>query len=1023
MVRALGSLGRVVTVCLTLALAACGGGGGGGGDGGGGLDGGDPGGGGNGGSNETADPRAPAARAGENLSVTVGEVVTLDGSRSADPEGGTLRYDWVQTYGEAVPLSGASGAVASFTAPSVDAGGTTLVFRLTVTDPEEKTGTDLVTVHVDPPPSLDPTAVIDAVEAPAPGDLVVLGGSHSTDPRAGELTYEWTQIDGVPVTLDGAATDTGSFVAPDSEGDLVFRLTVTNADQRTASAQATVAVTATPPPPPRSSAALIDAAVERGDLSPAKGKVYKVLALFNDARLPEPYQGTAPGQGSGTAALNRVAEDYDTLSAEDRALVAPYLLPPYVRGSWDDLRERGLLRPSPRALERAAGRTVQAPAAPVVWKWVTNGQVKVWYKDGLTLTYGDGTVVTFESLAEGVLDAVGGKIWASLEELMNKEPLSDAGLKPRDAEYSIQPGDFDDSGKLDIILSHGMDCYGVTVPYRARPTPAFLVIDAQRTPLGDEFTKGLVQTVAHELMHAWQFSYPTKDPDSTYSWLMEANAVWTEDYVYPKANTENEYTKLFMDTMSMRLDNRYNDRDYGAYLPFTYWTHNQSKGGPPDIIRQIWEAAGTKSSLDAVDAANPLPFADMLPHFMSSFTERYWGDFLAAAWNHGADGYYLKKDAAVVTPKPVATKVADMDGSKDRSFFLGALDPEGKIELPYLSGRYYYFLFRDDAARSVIFFDGLRSKLATQVVSTKGDGETEGYMSDPVPRTNPMLDPSEGATWKVLVKVKGKWKDWTADAANAVSPLLGFCRDSGTERIEEMAVALGNSSATETNFVTPAPGGFSPLVFVSNLGCWRWEGDITVRYTHPDGGPNETTTTHLVLADPVEGAAVPLHPGVFAVTSATTTTTVDGTSTWSSTSEDGLTSSQTCSFTGGGTFAWDEARYGYELKLIPYATGGALYRKAWLEMGGGVGTVDYKSDCVYSWQEKKTDDNGNEWIETYSESSSSDGTLSPKVWPPGLGAGNALEIGGQGNVIEGGVTSEDGSTRYDWNLRSLRQTP
>ena len=1003
----------LASVCLMSALFSCGGGGGSGDSGPAPIDvevGAD-----------TTDLAAPLARAGVEQLAISGDVVTLNGSASTDPQGGVLQYAWIQTLGDAVALTGASSSAATFTAPSVEPGGATLVFKLTVTDRDAKTGYDLITVHVDPLPSLDPSVVIDAVETQKPGDVVVLSASHSVDPQGGDLIYAWSQLDGTPVVLEGTDSDTVNFTAPDTEGDLLFQLIVTSEDNRSAIEQISVAIAYFSPSAPKSSTALIDEAIDSGTITLEKGMVYKVLAVFNDSRLPSEIVGSVNSLKSGSTAISDLAENFNSLSAEDRATVAPFLLPPYVTGSWDDLLQRNILHQRPQKSDRIAGR-MAAVAAPVVWKWVTNGKVKVWYKQGFEITYSNGTRVSFEALAEGVLDAVGGTIWNRLQNLMKKEPLSDAGFKPNYADYNIQPGDFDASGKLDIILSSGLDCYGVSVPYKERPTPAFIIVDATKTPLGDEVTQGLVQTVAHELMHAWQCSYPTRDPESTYSWLREATAVWTEDYIYPKANTENEYAKVFMDTMSMRLDNKYDDRHYGAYLPLTYWTHNPSRGGPPDIIRQIMEAVPTRSSLDALDSAKPLPFAEYMPHFMSSFTERYWGDFLAAAWNRGADGYYRKKDKTDATPRPTAVKVADMLGSTDRGFFLGALDPSAKIEIPYLSGRYYYFLFRDDSARTVIFFDGLRSKLEDQVISSQGNGDTNGYMGAPLEIADPMIDPAEGATWKVLVKVKGKWSDWTPSSANFFSPMLTFCRDFADERIEEMAVALGNSSTTTSNFVSTAPGGLSPLVFVSNAGCWRWEGDISVKYTNPSGGPNETTTTHIVMANPADiGLLAQRVPGIFAVKSAKTSTRVDGATSWSHTSEDGLFSSQTCSYSGGGSFDWNESRNGYEFKMIPNASGGELYRKAWFENGSGsVGSVDYTANCSSYWEAWKYDANGKKYKESYSSSESTLNTITPDVWPPGLGDVK-MAISGQGNSIIGNFSSADGYTEYQWNLRSLRE--
>ncbi len=81
---------------------------------------------------------APTADAGANKTVIEGASVTLDGTGSSDPDAGTtLTYSWVRKSGEtdnAVTLSNADTASASFTAPNDIAADATLTFVLTVSD-------------------------------------------------------------------------------------------------------------------------------------------------------------------------------------------------------------------------------------------------------------------------------------------------------------------------------------------------------------------------------------------------------------------------------------------------------------------------------------------------------------------------------------------------------------------------------------------------------------------------------------------------------------------------------------------------------------------------------------------------------------------------------------------------------------------------------------------------------------------------------------------------------------------------
>ena len=88
----------------------------------------------------------PVANAGPDQRVDENTVVTLSGS-GTDPDGTVVDYQWHQTSGTVVTLSGAATPVASFTAPDVDAD-EQLVFELTLTDDGGASDTDTVTVTV-----------------------------------------------------------------------------------------------------------------------------------------------------------------------------------------------------------------------------------------------------------------------------------------------------------------------------------------------------------------------------------------------------------------------------------------------------------------------------------------------------------------------------------------------------------------------------------------------------------------------------------------------------------------------------------------------------------------------------------------------------------------------------------------------------------------------------------------------------------------------------------------------------------
>ena len=144
---------------------------------------------------------APVANAGPDQTVNEGDLVALDGSASTDPDGPSdiAGYAWVQTGGPSVLLSDASAVQPTFTAPPSGGTSYTLTFQLTVTDLGGLTGSDTVTIHVDPV-----------------GVTTYYSDDFSTDTRAQyTVTDTWTQ------------SGTGQFLY-DSTGDRLRVLTGDN---------------------------------------------------------------------------------------------------------------------------------------------------------------------------------------------------------------------------------------------------------------------------------------------------------------------------------------------------------------------------------------------------------------------------------------------------------------------------------------------------------------------------------------------------------------------------------------------------------------------------------------------------------------------------------------------------------------------------------------------------------------------------------------------------------------------------
>jgi len=182
----------------------------------------------------------PTAYAGPDITIDENIEVVLVGS-GYDPDGFIVNYAWEQIDGPEVTLENANEATASFSAPAVE-DTTSITFKLTVTDNDDATASDVVFVTVT---NVNMAPVADAGEDVAANELsvVTLAGS-GYDPDGFIVSYAWKQIDGPDVVLENSNEATVSFSAPavSELTELTFKLTVTDDDDVTASDEVVVIV-------------------------------------------------------------------------------------------------------------------------------------------------------------------------------------------------------------------------------------------------------------------------------------------------------------------------------------------------------------------------------------------------------------------------------------------------------------------------------------------------------------------------------------------------------------------------------------------------------------------------------------------------------------------------------------------------------------------------------------------------------------------------------------------------------------
>jgi hypothetical protein len=299
----------------------------------------------------------------------------------------------------------------------------------------------------------------------------------------------------------------------------------------------------------------LDDAIAAGTLDRDTAVLYSVDAAFGDPRLPAAYRDKdAAGVEMGRV-VARVAGPYAGLSPAAKAAVGPFLIPPYHRGNWWDLRRRRAAPTgaAPRAQSGpVAGSPAGSPASPpggpappagggdaptcayearspdlrcpVSPEWESLDSdvlpVRIWWQRRYP---GD------RLLAEQIRYELEHRIWMALVNLMGRAPLDDWREPHNGGDGRVDIALLDEAPGAAALGYHGCDA----------PTPGYLLVQRMAiTASGVPVPVGAA--VAHEVMHLVQYAFDVAGSfEEEYRWLAEATATWAEDYVYPTGNTEH----------------------------------------------------------------------------------------------------------------------------------------------------------------------------------------------------------------------------------------------------------------------------------------------------------------------------------------------------------------------------------------------------------------------------------------------------------------------------------------------------
>jgi hypothetical protein len=242
--------------------------------------------------------------------------------------------------------------------------------------------------------------------------------------------------------------------------------------------------------------------------------------------------------------------------------------------------------------------------------------------------------------------------------------------------------------------------------------------------------------------------------------------------------------------------------------------------------------------------------------------EEVWPEFAVSMLNQAPFDFFRQEDGVEYSPDAFADegygdlqtfrhhdeivqfggRVGDESIGVNESDFLVDWGPEWHLSFTYNS-----YKFPDPDVSSVAFYNGMT--FSADLTEIEGFGKIWSPVSRPPEEVR-------GLTVQALIKYAGQdWQleDWT------FYPYKTFCRDVTSERIEELIIITANSVPELGYEVEPPSAGSvaaGPRIWVSDVGCARWEGSMESVQTGEDGFRMEITANDLaIVRDPAQAGA------------------------------------------------------------------------------------------------------------------------------------------------------------------------
>lgn len=266
-----------------------------------------------------------------------------------------------------------------------------------------------------------------------------------------------------------------------------------------------------------------------------KFALLEITAIYSPEKLPAEYEGAIDKDASPDYIFGFIHQKWGAFSAETKAILLPYLLPP------DDPKSLFYEKAGTTSLfYKIFGAPSAVAAGPNEWvdiKPMANATVSYKTVNEARDFHPAGWVADTLQIAVPKYQDLLGVSMKKVHVFMTNPAL--IGKSYGDAEMSESVDDL-----CMIRIKGGMD---------------------------EKITRS---TTAHELFHCFQHFMGLNYGNPELKWLTEATATWSEDFIYKTFQTEHEYDTSFLNHTVWDLLDRRDEHHYGSYMWFYFLTQN-----------------------------------------------------------------------------------------------------------------------------------------------------------------------------------------------------------------------------------------------------------------------------------------------------------------------------------------------------------------------------------------------------------------------------------------------------------------